>query len=90
MTASNLFSLFKISLENFFKTKFHIYLKLHIQPSELENLEYYEFHYLVKDLIEHIKAENKQNEGQQEATSGMMSNMKMPNMKMPNMKMPKL
>jgi hypothetical protein len=44
----------------------------------------------VKDLIEHIKAENKQNEGQQDATSGMMNNMKMPNMKMPNMKMPKL
>jgi hypothetical protein len=44
----------------------------------------------VKDLIEHIKAENKQNEGQQDAQSGMMNNMKMPNMKMPNMKMPKL
>ena len=90
MTASNLFSLFKISLENFFKVKFHIYLKLRIQPSEIENLEYYEFHYLVKDLIEHIKEENKQNQGQNDATAGAMSGMKMPNMKMPNMKMPKL
>lgn len=45
---------------------------------------------MVKDLVEHLKAENKQNEGHQEATAGMMSNMKMPNIKMPNMKMPKL
>jgi len=90
VTASNLFSLFKISLENFFKVKFHIYLKLHIQPSELEKLEYYEFHYLVKELIEHIKAENKQNQGQNEAATGGMSGMKMPNMKVPSMKMPKL
>jgi hypothetical protein len=44
----------------------------------------------VKDLIEHIKAENKQNEGQNDSTAGMMNNMKMPSMKMPSMKMPKL
>lgn len=90
MTESNLFSLFKISLENFFKTKFHIYLKLHVQPSELERMEYYEFHYLVKDMIEHIKEENKQNQGQNDATAGMMSNIKMPNMKMPSINMPKM
>lgn len=90
MTESNLFSLFKISLENFFKTKFQIYLKLHTQPSELESMEYYEFHYLVKDLIDHIKEENKQNQGQNDATSGVMGNMKMPNLKMPNISMPKM
>jgi len=90
VTGSNLFSLFKISLENFFKTKFHIYLKLHIQPSELENLEYYEFYYLVKDLIANIKEENKQNQGQNDATSGAMGGMKMPNLKVPTIKMPKM
>ena len=61
-----------------------------MQPSELERLEYYEFHYLVKDLIEHIKEENKQNQGQNDATSGVMGNMKMPNLKMPNISMPKM
>ena len=61
-----------------------------MQPSELERMEYYEFHYLVKDLIEHIKEENKQNQGQNDATAGMMSNIKMPNMKMPNISMPKM
>ena len=53
-------------------------------------MEYYEFHYLVKDLLEHLKRENEANQGQKEEASGMMSNMKMPNLKMPSMKMPKL
>ena len=61
-----------------------------MQPSELERLEYYEFHYLVKDLIEYIKEENKQNQGQNDAASGAMGNMKMPNMKMPSFNMPKM
>jgi len=61
-----------------------------MQPSELENLEYYEFHYLVKDLIEHIKEENKQNQGQNDATAGVMSGIKMPNIKMPNISTPKM
>ena len=82
--------MFKISLENFFKTKFYIYFKLHIQPSELDNMEYYEFHYLVNDLVDHMKMENKQNAGQQEQTNDMMGSMKMPNLKMPSMKMPKM
>ncbi len=90
MTASNLFSLFKISLENFFKIRFYIYLHLGVQPSELNNMEYYEYHYVVKDLIEHLKKENEANKSQQDAASGMMSGMKMPSIKMPNMKMPKM
>jgi len=51
-------------------------------------MEYYEFHYLVKDLVEHIKTENKQNEEQNEAYKGV--NMpKVPNLKVPNLKVPK-
>lgn len=53
-------------------------------------MEYYEFHYLVKDLLEHLKKESEANQGQNEQTGKMMSGLKMPNMKMPNMKMPKL
>ena len=53
-------------------------------------MDYYEFHYLVKDLVEHMKQENKQNAGQQEQAGDMMSKMKVPNLKMPNIKVPKL
>jgi len=53
-------------------------------------MEYYEFHYLVKDLLEFLKKQNDQNAGQQEQSNEMMSNMKIPNMKIPNMKIPSL
>ena len=53
-------------------------------------MEYYEFHYLVNDLVDHMKTENKQNAGQQEQTNDMMGSIKMPSMKMPSMKMPKM
>ena len=61
-----------------------------MQPSELDRMEYYEFHYLVKELIEHMKRESDANSGQQAQSNDMMSSMKMPNMKMPSMKMPKM
>jgi hypothetical protein len=53
-------------------------------------MEYYEFHYLMKDLVEFLKSQNKENAGQQEQANSAMPNMKMPSMKMPSMKMPKL
>jgi hypothetical protein len=61
-----------------------------MQPSELESMEYYEFHYLVKDLTEHLKSENDRNGGSQDKAGEMMNNMKMPSMKMPSMKMPSM
>ena len=63
---------------------------MHIQPSELDNMDYYEFQYLVKELLDHLKRENEANKGQQDQQSGMMGNMKMPNMKIPSMKIPKM
>lgn len=56
----------------------------------MEALEYYEFHYLVKDLLEFMKKENEANQGGQDQQSANPSGMKIPDMKMPNMKMPKL
>lgn len=51
-------------------------------------MEYYEFHYLVKDLVDHIKEENKRNEEQSEAYKG-ASTPKMPNLRVPNISVPK-
>ena len=61
-----------------------------MQPSELEKLEYYEFHYLMKDLADYLEKKNAAEGEQQEQGKDMMGNMKMPNMKLPNMKMPKM
>jgi len=53
-------------------------------------MDYYEYHYIIKDLIEYVKKENEANKEQQEQTNNTVGNMKMPNMKMPNMKTPKM
>lgn len=44
----------------------------------------------MQDLVEFLKAQNKENAGQQEQANGAMGNMKVPTMKVPSMKMPKL
>tara|TARA_R110002096_G_scaffold65525_2_gene159546 strand:- start:14 stop:175 length:162 start_codon:yes stop_codon:yes gene_type:complete len=53
-------------------------------------MDFYEFHYLVNDLVEHMKRESEANKGQNEQQTGMQNQMKMPNMKVPSMKMPKM
>lgn len=53
-------------------------------------MEYYEYYYIVKDLIEYLKEKKNAEKGEQDATSNMMGGMKMPNMKMPNMKIPNM
>ena len=53
-------------------------------------MDFYEFHYLVEDLLDYLKKENEANQGQKDQAGDMMSKMKMPNMSMPNFKMPKI
>ena len=53
-------------------------------------MDFYEFHNLVNDLVEHMKRETDANKGQNEQQSNMQSKMKMPNLKVPSMKMPKM
>ena len=53
-------------------------------------MDFYEFHYLVMDLVEHMKREAEANKGQNEQQKGMMGNMKIPNLKVPSMKVPKM
>lgn len=53
-------------------------------------MEYYEFHYVVKELIDMIKAENEANKGQNEQAGDMMNSMKMPKFDMPKFNMPKM
>lgn len=71
-----------------------------MQPSEIENMYYYEYWYYVKNLAEYIKQKNKANEDQQEQANKQQGDMsskyktpkmpKVPTFKQPSMKMPKL
>lgn len=53
-------------------------------------MDYYEYHYIIRDLTEYIKKENEAQKGQQEQTNNAMGAMKVPNFKVPNIKVPKL
>ena len=69
-----------------------------MQPSEIENMFYYEYHYHLRELSAMLKEQQKDSEKQESAQNDQMAAMKssmpkMPNMsapKMPNIKMPKL
>ena len=71
---------------------------LRIQPSEVEALPYYEYHYIVKELSNMLKEQQKGNDRQSEQMNEQMASSKasMPKMpkltqpKMPSMSMPKL
>jgi hypothetical protein len=70
-----------------------------MQPSEIENMYYYEFWYYLKNLSEYIKEKNNQNKDQEEQSAKQQSEMsskykapampKIQGMKAPSMKMPK-
>lgn len=69
-----------------------------MQPSEIENMYYYEYWYYVKNLSEYIKAKNKQQSEQSEQQEKSASSMrsaytpkmpKTPSLKSPSIKMPK-
>ena len=66
---SAVYSLFKINIENLVVNKVHICRNWHIQPSEIEKLQYWEYEIVLKEIDKTIKEENKQQNSQNEKTS---------------------
>jgi hypothetical protein len=56
---SDLFSLFQISLENYFELKFRLWNEHDISPDWLESLTFYEFQMWVDKLNQYVVKENK-------------------------------
>ena len=64
-----------------------------MQPSELEQLPFYEYHYLVKDLTEYLKQEKDANERQSAQIDDTRSTYKQPSMpkfNQPRVNVPKI
>jgi hypothetical protein len=70
-----------------------------MQPSEIEEMYYYEYWYYVKNLQDYIKAKNKQQVDQQEHAESQQAAYKTPktpkmpsapSIKAPSLRMPKL
>ena len=63
---------------------------LKLQPSEIEALDYYEYHYFVKDLADVLKKKQESDGKSNEEAQKQQTGYKMPNVKMPNVKMPSM
>lgn len=59
---------------------------LKLQPSEIDNFDYYEYHYYIKDMTDVLK---KQKEGQDNEQQQQPST-KLPSFKQPSFKMPSM
>lgn len=96
--------MYRIDVRNLVKSKLFICRDYHIQPSEIEKMPYYEFEYMLEDITQITKEQQKQQEEQEKQYAeqqhmynpkAMMSSMQnsMPKMSMPAMpkiNMPKL
>jgi hypothetical protein len=88
-------------LKNFFKAKAVLYYHMRIQPSEIENMPYYEMEITLEELVEILKQKN---EAEKKAYDGQKGNQNTPDfnkyanvakgiaggVKMPSFSMPKM
>ena len=95
----NILDLFKINLVNHRKARLALHYHLRIQPSEIDNMDYMDFEFLLLDLNELLKekndAEKKAYGSDKESASGGTTNYQnqmknMSNFKMPKVQMPKM
>ncbi len=54
----DVFKSFKIDLRGFYKNRIYVQHHLHIQPSEIDVLCYYEYQWMLLDLVDMIKEQN--------------------------------
>lgn len=67
---------FQVDLRAFYKNRVYVQHHLHIQPSEIDVLHYYEYQWMVKDLIEMIKEQNGDKSSSQDSANEQMEKMK--------------
>ena len=58
---SDVFKGFQVELRTFYKNRVYVQHHLHIQPSEIDALCFYEYQWMLKDLIEMLKEQNGEN-----------------------------
>ena len=53
------YSLFQVDIRNLVRNKFNICKEYHIQPSEIERMPFYEYEYMLEDINNGIKEQQK-------------------------------
>jgi hypothetical protein len=54
----DIFKSFKVDLRDFYKNRVYVQHYLHIQPTEIDTLCFYEYQWMIKDLVELLKEQN--------------------------------
>jgi len=70
-----LYSMLRVNLRNLVKNKLYIARDWHIQPSEIDNLVYYEFEQMIDEINEHNKEQEKRSKQEQEQYDSMKKGM---------------
>ena len=73
-----LYSMFRVNLRNLVKNKLYIAHEWHISPSEVDKLVYYEYEWILEEIHEYNKEQEKQQKEERKQYEGINKNM--PNM----------
>jgi len=73
-----LYSILRVNLRNSAKNKLYICKEWHIQPSEIDKLPYYEYEWMLEDINEDHKEQEKRSKEEQQQYDNMKKGM--PNM----------
>ena len=73
-----LYSMLRVNLRNLVKNELYICKEWHIQPSEIDKLPYYEYEWMIDEINEHNKEQEKRSKQEQEQYDSMKKGM--PNM----------
>jgi hypothetical protein len=71
--ASSIYSLFQVDINNLVQNKIHLCRKWRIQPSEIEEMPYWEWEMWMEEINKTLKEEEKRRE-EQEKQSGASKN----------------
>ena len=94
---SAIYSLYQVDIRNLVRNKLNICKEYHIQPSEIDRLQFYEYEYMLEEIMKDIKEQEKRQKDQekeQKKSMGSMPNynqmMRSAQSSMPHFSMPKL
>ena len=88
-----------MDVRNLVRNKLYICKEYHIQPSEIDNLVYFEYEYMLEDINKEQKEQEKKNKDDEKKYAGlgrtpnynsMMNNVGRSMPKLPSFSMPKL
>lgn len=92
-----IYSLYQVDIRNLVRNKLNICKEYHIQPSEIDRMQFFDYEYMLEEINKDIKEQekrNKEQEKQQQSTMGSIPNyskiMSGMQSSMPKFSMPKI